>query len=77
MGDEPTRRPAPEDRHLGGAHVGPPPGLCGACRYSRTIRTARGTTFRLCERSSTDVRFSRYPALPVVACPGFEAGDLT
>ena len=75
MGDEPGTRPA--NRHLGGPDVGPPPRLCGACRHSRPIRTARGTRFRLCERSTTDVRFPRYPALPVIACPGFEVGDLT
>ena len=69
--------PAPEasgPRHLGGPTTGPPPGLCGACLHSRLIRTARGTTFRLCERSSVDVRFRRYPPLPVLDCPGFERG---
>jgi len=56
--------------------AGPPPGLCGACRHSRVIRTTRGTVFRLCERSTTDVRFQRYPKLPVVTCVGFERGDV-
>ena len=54
------------------ARPGPPPGLCGACRHSRVVRTSRGSVFRLCERSAMDVRFPRYPALPVIACPGFE-----
>ena len=49
-----------------------PPGLCGACRHSRVIATRRGATFRLCERSATDPRFPRYPALPVLDCAGFE-----
>ena len=48
------------------------PGLCGTCQHARVIQTARGTTFHLCERSTTDVRFPRYPALPVLDCPGFE-----
>ena len=52
--------------------TGPPPGLCATCRHSRLIRTSRGSTFRLCERSAMDVRFPRYPALPVLACAGFE-----
>ena len=52
--------------------TGPPPGLCGACRHSRVIQTARGSTFRLCERSATDPRFPRYPNLPVLSCLGFE-----
>ena len=30
------------------------------------IQTARGSTFRLCERSTTDPRFPRYPNLPVL-----------
>ncbi len=52
--------------------TGPPPGLCGACRHSRVIQTARGSIFRLCERSTTDPRFPRYPNLPVLECVGFE-----
>jgi hypothetical protein len=54
------------------AWTGPPPGLCGACRHSRVIETARGSVFRLCERSTTDPRFPRYPNLPVLSCLGFE-----
>ena len=50
------------------------PGLCGACRHGRAIRSARGSTFWLCRRAATDRRFARYPALPVLACPGFEDG---
>jgi hypothetical protein len=53
----------------------PPAGLCGTCRYSRRIVTARGSFFRLCERSVTDPRYPRYPSLPVVRCAGFEAVD--
>jgi hypothetical protein len=53
----------------------PPPGLCGVCRHSRTVTTARGSHFRLCQRSVTDPRYARYPALPVVQCPGFEPVD--
>jgi len=56
--------------------TGPAPGLCGACRHSRVVETRRGTTFRLCERSTTDPRYPRYPTLPVVRCAGFEPGDL-
>jgi hypothetical protein len=51
---------------------GPPPGLCGACRHSRSIETQRGSIFRLCERSLTDRRYERYPALPMIRCDGFE-----
>jgi len=51
----------------------PPAGLCGTCRHSRVIASRRGSTFRLCERSATDPRFPRYPALPVLRCAGYEA----
>jgi hypothetical protein len=51
------------------------PGLCGRCRHGRAIRSDRGSTFWLCRRSESDPRFPRYPALPVVACVGFEPGN--
>jgi hypothetical protein len=66
---------APDGPPAAARRAGPAAGLCAACRYSRVIRTTRGTVFRLCERSTTDVRYPRYPALPVVRCPGFEPGD--
>jgi hypothetical protein len=47
-------------------------GLCAACRHGRRTANKRGSSFWLCERSKTDPRFVRYPALPVLACPGFE-----
>jgi hypothetical protein len=36
-------------------------------------RTARGSEFSRCLRADTDPRFPRYPRLPVLACPGYEA----
>ena len=48
------------------------PGLCAACRHGRPTGNSRGSTFWLCERSRTDPRYVRYPALPVLSCPGFE-----
>lgn len=51
----------------------PPPGLCGACRHSRVVRSDRGSTFRLCGRSRDEPeRFPRYPVLPVLRCSGFQ-----
>ena len=47
-------------------------GLCGACGYARLIRSATGSAFLLCERSSHDARYVRYPRLPMLDCPGFE-----
>jgi hypothetical protein len=53
------------------------PGLCGTCRYSRRIVTARGSVFRLCERSVTDPHYPRYPPLPVLRCAGYELIERT
>jgi hypothetical protein len=37
--------------------------------------TRRGTAYLRCLRAEWDERLSRYPALPVLACPGFEPGE--
>jgi hypothetical protein len=49
-------------------------GLCARCRHARAVETRRGSRFVLCDLSRTDPRFVRYPALPIVACAGFEPG---
>ena len=50
-----------------------PAGLCASCRHQRIVRTTRGSTFSLCERSRTEPdRYPRYPRLPVTACGGHE-----
>lgn len=53
-----------------------PPGLCGTCVHCRRVRNRRGSEFLLCGRARTDPRYSRYPALPVLICPGHEEGTL-
>ncbi|HEY3188340.1 MAG TPA: hypothetical protein VGJ70_12755 [Solirubrobacteraceae bacterium] len=50
-----------------------PAGLCDNCRHQRIVRTTRGSSFSLCERSKVEPdRYPRYPRLPVIACPGYE-----
>jgi hypothetical protein len=50
-----------------------PAGLCDTCRHQRIVRTTRGSSFSLCERSKVEPdRYPRYPRLPVIACPGYE-----
>ena len=46
------------------------PGLCETCRFGRTVRGARSTFWR-CGRADSDPSFPRYPALPVLTCPGY------
>ena len=46
-------------------------GLCAGCQHARIVRSKR-STFWLCELSTGDPRFPRYPNLPVLRCAGFE-----
>jgi hypothetical protein len=48
-------------------------GLCGACTFARRVENRRGSVFYHCGRSAEDTRFPKYPILPVLTCPGFEA----
>ena len=48
-------------------------GLCASCAYSKVVTSSRGSVFYLCQLSLTDARFPRYPTLPVLSCPGYEA----
>jgi len=48
------------------------PGLCATCQHSRSVTSRKGSTFLFCRRSEQDTRYPKYPALPVVRCPGYE-----
>jgi len=50
-----------------------PAGLCEKCQHARRIESDRGSVFYLCELSASDPRFAKYPALPVIQCPGYRA----
>lgn len=47
-------------------------GLCADCRHARRIANRRGSMFVLCARAAADLRFLRYPPLPVRRCPGHQ-----
>ena len=53
--------------------LGAAPGLCGTCVHAKLNETQRGTAYLRCTRAAWDARLSRYPRLPVITCPGFEA----
>jgi len=53
----------------------PEVGLCACCSFARVQHSARGSVFWRCARADVDPTFPRYPALPVRACAGFEAGS--
>jgi hypothetical protein len=46
--------------------------LCLSCQHVDVITSSRESTFYRCRRSETDPTFRKYPALPVVACRGYE-----
>jgi hypothetical protein len=57
-----------------------PAGLCARCIHAATVETSRGSVFLLCELSRTDLRFPKYPRLPVLHCDGFSGrrtGEIT
>ena len=50
-------------------------GLCATCQWMRTVTNRRGSVFYRCGRADDDLRFVRYPQLPVLTCPGYEVSD--
>ena len=67
----PTSQPGgPHSRSSGEEQAGA--GLCASCVHAKVITSARGSAFSLCQRSTTDPEFPRYPALPMRACRGYE-----
>ena len=64
------------DSHGGGQAPDGRAGLCGSCAHVQIITNARGSRFYLCRLSFTDPRFTRYPSIPVVACPGYDPRPL-
>jgi len=47
-------------------------GLCADCVHARSVESARGSIFLLCELSRSDPSFAKYPRLPVLSCAGYE-----
>ena len=47
-------------------------GLCGSCRYRRPLRSAKATTYVMCERSVSETGYPKYPSLPVLLCNGYQ-----
>jgi hypothetical protein len=51
----------------------PNAGLCATCVHTRLVGAPGRSVFVQCGRAKTEPAFARYPRLPVVSCPGFEA----
>jgi hypothetical protein len=45
--------------------------LCETCQNRREVRTAR-SRFLLCELSTTNAAYPKYPPQPVVRCDGYQ-----
>lgn len=58
---------------MGPSYPTPPAGLCADCRHARTIPSHKGAVFVMCGLAQLDPGYPKYPVLPVLACPGYEA----
>ena len=47
-------------------------GLCADCRHVRRVRSQRASVFYLCQLAVANSSFPKYPALPVLACSGYD-----
>ena len=46
--------------------------LCETCTFSREILTPKRSRFLLCQVSTTDPAFPKYPRQPVLRCRGYQ-----
>lgn len=51
------------------------PNLCDSCGWKRDVITPKGSYFLLCRLSEFDIRFPKYPRLPIWRCDGFRPAD--
>ena len=49
--------------------------LCETCAWVREVVTPKGSRFLLCQLSTRDPAYPRYPPQPVVRCDGFQRKD--
>ena len=46
-------------------------GLCATCAHVRLVASSRGVVFYLCEHSTLDPSFPKYPVIPVRVCVAY------
>jgi hypothetical protein len=46
--------------------------LCHTCTHCKEVISGKGSRFLLCQKSTEDRRFPKYPPQPVVRCAGFD-----
>lgn len=52
-----------------------PRSLCETCGWMREVVTPKASRFLLCQLSTTDPAFPKYPGQPVVRCDGYRPRD--
>jgi hypothetical protein len=50
-------------------------GLCDACAHQRIIESGRGSLFSMCEIGLRDPDWPKYPRMPVLDCPRYDARE--
>jgi hypothetical protein len=50
-------------------------GLCSRCRHARRIESDRGSVFIMCQFSTVDPNFPKYPRLPVISCVAYSPAN--
>jgi len=45
-------------------------GLCATCKHVRVIASDRRSYFVMCRLARKDIKYEKYPRLPVLSCNG-------
>jgi hypothetical protein len=46
--------------------------LCFSCNYGNHVISGKGSSFLQCQKHFENLRYPKYPVLPVVACSGYK-----
>ncbi len=49
--------------------------VCEFCLHTKEVISGKSSRFLMCQKSSVDKRFAKYPPQPVIRCDGFEGND--
>jgi hypothetical protein len=49
--------------------------LCETCQNMRQVITPKRSRFLLCQLSTTNAEYPKYPPQPVVRCDGYQPSD--
>jgi hypothetical protein len=52
-------------------------GLCDRCTHQKLIKSGRGSLFSMCQVGLRDPDWPKYPPMPVLRCPRFDASSDT